>query len=116
MSTGTGISALYREFTDALTEVLVEAQVTRLVVAVSHGHALPSKGILPTASMNIISGRDSIHTPGLSSVWNLLREKQTSRGHRRKSAPDPNRSFCVSHPRRDLVKSIGVCPASPPTP
>jgi hypothetical protein len=31
-------------------------------------------------------------------------------------ACDPNRSFCVSPPRRDLVKSTGVCPASPPTP
>ncbi len=28
---------------------------------------------------------------------------------------DPNRSFCVSHPRRNLVKSIGVCPPFPPT-
>ena len=53
MSTGADISALYREFTDALRKSSRKPQATRHVVADSQERALPSKNTLPTASMNI---------------------------------------------------------------
>ena len=53
MDSGTDISVLYREFTDALTEVLAENAVGRRAVVGSRGHAPPSKGTLSTANMNI---------------------------------------------------------------
>jgi hypothetical protein len=44
MGTGTVISALYREFTDALTEVLAENQAARHAVADSQGRTRPLRG------------------------------------------------------------------------
>lgn len=41
MSSGTDISALYFEFTGALTEVLAENALDRHAAAVSQGHAPP---------------------------------------------------------------------------
>jgi hypothetical protein len=53
MSTGTDISALYREFTDALTEVLAENAGNQHAAAALQGRALPSKGTRTIASINI---------------------------------------------------------------
>jgi len=53
MSAGPDIFALYREFTDALTEVLAELRATRRGAVDLQGHALWSKGMPSTASMNI---------------------------------------------------------------
>ena len=51
MSTGTDISAIYREFTDALTEILAENAVGPVrVVAALRGHALPSRSTLSIVS------------------------------------------------------------------
>ena len=53
MTSGTDISALYLEFTNALTEVLAENSVARHVVDDLLGLALPSRNIPTTANMNI---------------------------------------------------------------
>jgi hypothetical protein len=51
MSTGTDISALCQEFTDALTEILAENAVGPVrVVAALRGHALPSRSTLSIVS------------------------------------------------------------------
>jgi hypothetical protein len=52
MSTETDISALYREFTDALTEVLAENAVG-LARRGLRGRALPSRSTLDIANMHI---------------------------------------------------------------
>jgi len=54
MTTAADISTLYREFTDALTEVLAENALGRHGVADSQGHALPSRSIQATANTNIL--------------------------------------------------------------
>jgi hypothetical protein len=51
MSTGTDISAIYREFTDALTEILAENAVGPVHVVVAlRGHVLPSRSTLSIVS------------------------------------------------------------------
>jgi hypothetical protein len=61
MSTGTDISALYREFTDALTEVLAEMRLGSHAVAALRGRALRLRSTLTIASMHI-SWRWRLHS------------------------------------------------------
>jgi hypothetical protein len=63
MGGGSDISALYREFTDALTEVLAESSVGP---APAFGRALLSKSIPTTPSMTIFF-QSSIHAVGSNS-------------------------------------------------
>jgi hypothetical protein len=53
MSAGSGIPALYREFTDALTDFSRKMPAVLHAVADLRGHALRSKDIRSITNMNI---------------------------------------------------------------
>src|SRR5215471_2287292 len=74
---------------------------------------------------NYVFGRRSIPRPNFASVrggqpkTDLFRRYRSPArglsGCARVSAQKPDVISRINHPRRDLARSIGVCPASPPT-
>ena len=72
---GSDISVLYREFADALTEVLAENAVGRLGGADLQGHAPPSRSILIIAMPAIFVRSRLLLRIGKRCNWRLWRFK-----------------------------------------